>query len=109
MIQTTRRGLILGMGASLLAAPAIVRASSLMPVKLVDWGVYESNVVTVEGFSDAVLTVDGSWGAWIKRNGGPWEYVSGAIPQDGNLEFPTSLAVRGGDSLMICSPNVTPS
>ena len=32
-ILTSRRSLILGAGASLLTAPAIVRASSLMPVK----------------------------------------------------------------------------
>jgi hypothetical protein len=33
--QPTRRGLLIGLG-SLIAAPAIVRASSLMPVKVID-------------------------------------------------------------------------
>lgn len=32
-MNTTRRGFILGAGATLLAAPAIVRAASLMPVR----------------------------------------------------------------------------
>lgn len=32
-IVTTRRSFLVGLGASLVAAPAIVRASSLMPVK----------------------------------------------------------------------------
>lgn len=35
MIQSSRRGLILGLGAALVAAPAIVRAGSLMPVRAV--------------------------------------------------------------------------
>ena len=33
MIQPNRRGLILGLSAALVAAPAIVRAGSLMPIK----------------------------------------------------------------------------
>lgn len=32
MIQTSRRGFLLGAGASLIAAPAVVQASSLMPI-----------------------------------------------------------------------------
>ena len=34
---THRRNLLIGVTASLLCAPAIVRASSLMPVKVVEW------------------------------------------------------------------------
>ena len=34
---THRRDLLIGVTASLLCAPAIVRASSLMPVKVVEW------------------------------------------------------------------------
>lgn len=34
---THRRDLLIGVTASVLCAPAIVRASSLMPVKVVDW------------------------------------------------------------------------
>jgi hypothetical protein len=34
---THRRDLLIGVTASLLCAPAIVRASSLMPIKVVDW------------------------------------------------------------------------
>jgi hypothetical protein len=38
MIIPTRRSLLIGAGASLLAAPAIVRAASLMPIKqTVEW------------------------------------------------------------------------
>ena len=37
MTTITRRGLIAGLAAGLLAAPAIVRASSLMPVKPWKW------------------------------------------------------------------------
>lgn len=33
-MNASRRGLLVGLGASLIAAPAIVRISSLMPVKL---------------------------------------------------------------------------
>lgn len=36
-IITSRRSLITGLGALFIAAPAIVRASSLMPVKAVKW------------------------------------------------------------------------
>jgi hypothetical protein len=35
--STHRRGLLIGVTASLLCAPAIVQASSLMPVKVVEW------------------------------------------------------------------------
>lgn len=34
MIIQSRRGFMTGLGASMLAAPAIVRATSLMPVRL---------------------------------------------------------------------------
>ena len=46
----SRRGLITGFGASLLAAPAIVRASSLMPVRALplEWTEYRWN----DGMSD---------------------------------------------------------
>jgi hypothetical protein len=33
----SRRGFIAGLGALFIAAPAIVRATSIMPVKAVDW------------------------------------------------------------------------
>ena len=34
---TSRRSFLVGLGSSLVAAPAIVRASSLMPVKAIRW------------------------------------------------------------------------
>lgn len=36
-----RRSFLFGAGASLIAAPAIVRAASLMPVKKIWWGRFE--------------------------------------------------------------------
>ena len=38
MIIQSRRGFIAGL-TSLIAAPAVVKASSIMPVKLIDWSV----------------------------------------------------------------------
>jgi hypothetical protein len=35
--QPTRRGLITGLGAFFCAAPAIVRATSIMPVHAIEW------------------------------------------------------------------------
>lgn len=48
----TRRSMLLGVGASLLAAPAIVRASSLMPVQSIDqifgvWNTYNRQDVVI--------------------------------------------------------------
>lgn len=42
-MTTTRRGFLLGLGASLVAAPAIVRAASIMPVRRVDLMWFEEN------------------------------------------------------------------
>lgn len=38
----SRRSFLVGLGAGLVTAPSIVRAASLMPVKLVDWGATDS-------------------------------------------------------------------
>jgi hypothetical protein len=42
-MTTTRRGFLLGLGASLVAAPAIVRATSIMPVRRMDLMWFEEN------------------------------------------------------------------
>lgn len=37
MVELSRRGFLAGLGTALITAPAIVRASSIMPVKQVLW------------------------------------------------------------------------
>ena len=46
MVDLSRRGFLGGLGAGLIAAPAIVRAASLMPVKALEDQVGFSNVVS---------------------------------------------------------------
>lgn len=81
IIRPTRRDLILGIGASLLAAPAIVRAGSLMKVKAIDTNLG----VTFNGWVDEVRITKGDcWNvgdgtftieAWVKRpTGEPWRH-----------------------------------
>lgn len=74
IIRPTRRSLILGIGASLLAAPAIVRISSLMPVKAIKPVKFEGWVDELRiancHLAPGTFTVEG----WFKWRDGPWEH-----------------------------------
>lgn len=78
MINPSRRSLIIGIGASLIAAPAIVRASSLMKVKPAKrtWTIYGNDhlgnvvseivddghpMISVERRNIQALYVNGEW------------------------------------------------
>lgn len=101
IIKPTRRSLILGMGASLLAAPAIVRASSLMPVKA-------PAPTSFNGWIDELRISHGpfSMSAWIRRPGEiyhhwSWDhddkghnrvYVDGVLVDTTSAPFTVELA-----------------
>ncbi len=102
-IQASRRGFIAGAAAALVAAPAIVSASSLMPVKTM------SGFLTLDDYSERILaplidrqllTIDMITREAIqlfRSSNGFLRYV-GAEPQ---LQVPASLAVAGGVAAVV--------
>lgn len=91
MIETSRRSLITGL-ISLIAAPAIIRATSIMPVKTLllepnaysenaileklpelfikTVGMDESGMIRIEGVRHWTLTREGVWQEWHKNERG---------------------------------------
>lgn len=77
-MTTSRRAFLLG-AASLLAAPAVVKASSLMPLWVPPKPVFAPIVVNLEGYLYEGKTIVGKW---AQKNGRVrWEYVN-PVQQD---------------------------
>jgi hypothetical protein len=58
----TRRALLTGIGSIVVGAPAIVRVSSLMPVKVVEWTPFFPATALPE-------TGERPWAGWVERVG----------------------------------------
>lgn len=63
MIETSRRGLLLGLGA-LVAAPAIVRATSIMPVKAMPTAIEFLTDQAPPQWRNAIIMKDGLFELW---------------------------------------------
>ena len=66
---TSRRGLLLGLGAVILAAPAIVRASSIMPVKALPRRTGWHHLAIARQGGDIVFFVDGYEASRVAADG----------------------------------------
>jgi hypothetical protein len=58
----TRRALLTGIGSLVVGAPAIVRISSIMPVKVVDW-------TALAPPANELCSVEGPWAGFCERLG----------------------------------------
>lgn len=70
-MQSTRRSFLIGLGAALVAAPAIVRAGSLMPIKvypaepLIRWSKMEMHGQTMYFMDGVSLFKSTPGGGWV--------------------------------------------
>ena len=88
--MTTRRSLLFGLGASLIAVPAIVRATSLMPVRSLGDEVWWSVSAIDEGGITSYWSYDPSMKLWTRLYGGLFDESWQILANQSGIVSPAS-------------------